>query len=298
MTAPGCRAGIGAAMRLRAVAALLLSAALSACSAPARPPQPQVESDKAFDSFFGGLPPIPVQGPAFATVVYFPKADDAGKYLPAPIFTTDSGKVEFLTMRTAVRGIDQEEFSRQVAIPFPKGTDLVSFRQEGGKVTVRLGGAFRADAVPKTQMERAAGALVLTAEQFGKVASLKIEDAAGEVVFSGLPPAAPVADPGNPRLLALLAIREEKGRPATALSLLFDRPVFVEEVGFYPPAGDSPYPGKSYATGFGMSVEFHPDQGITFGPGDAYRVRFKVRDGKGRTTEEDVRRVPKDVVRG
>jgi hypothetical protein len=106
-----------------------------------------------------------------------------------------------------------------------------------------------------------------------------------------------VADPGNPRTLGLLAVQEEKGKPATVLSLLFDRPVVVEEIAFYPPRGDSPYPGKSYATGFGMSVEFHPDPGVSFGTKEAYRIRFKVRDGKGRTTAGEERLIPKEVVR-
>jgi hypothetical protein len=134
-------------------------------------------------------------------------------------------------------------------------------------------------------------------EQFGKGGAVDIADAGGKVVFSGGPASVQVEDAGNPRALGLLAVQEERGRPATALSVLFDRPVVVEEIAFYPPRGDSPYPGKSYATGFGMSVEFHPDPGITFDAKDAYRIRFKVRDGKGRTTAGEERWVPEEIVR-
>lgn len=298
MTAPGRCGGAALAAMWRVAAALLAAATLAACSPPDAPRKPAVEVSKAFDDVFGALPLIPVEGPAFATVVYFPAADDSGNCVPAPIFLTDADKASFLTVRTAVRGIDQEEFARGVAMPYPKGTDLVSFRQGRGKATIRLGGTFRAGAVSKKEMLRAAGALALTVRQFGSVAALEIEDAAGEVVFSGTPPSARVADPGNPRVLGLLAIRDGERKPATALSVLFDRPVFVQEIGFFPPGGGSAYAGKSYATGFGMSVEFHPEPGITFPPGDAYRIRFNVRDGKGRTTQEELRRVPKEVVRG
>jgi predicted peroxiredoxin len=238
-----------------------------------------------------------LQSPAYATVVYFPSAKAPGRFITAPIFTTEEAKVEFLTVRTAVRGIDQEEFAKGIALPFPKGSDLISLGQEQGKAMIRLGGTIRTDSMSKKERENAAVCLSLTLEQFGKGASVDITDSRGEVVFSGVPAASQVADPGNPRVLGLLAVQEEKGRPATALSVLFDRPVVVEEIAFYPPHGDAPFPGKSYATGFGMSVEFHPDPGIPFGTKEAYRIRFKVRDGKGRTTVGEERWVPKEIVR-
>jgi hypothetical protein len=276
----------------------MLCAVLAACSAPPPTAKPAVHTTGAFDAVYGELPPIPVQAPAYASVVYFPAAKVSGRFLTAPIFTTEEGKVEFLTVRTAVRGIDQEEFTRQVAMPFPNGSDLISFRLEQGKAWIRLGGKFRADRMSKKEEETAAAGLFLTVEQFGAVSSLEITDADGKAVFNGRPGAAQAADPGNPRALGLLAIQDERGKPATAFSVLFDRPVFVEEIAFFPPGGDSPLPGKSYATGFGMSVEFHPDPGITMDTKNACRIRFKVRDGKGRTAEGDLRRVPKEVVRG
>jgi len=272
-------------------------AALAACSTPPAPAKPAIRTTNAFDAVFGELPRIPVQAPAYATVVYFPSAKEPGKFLAAPIFTTESGKEEFLTVRTAVRGIEQEEFEKGVARPLPRGSDLIAFRHERGKATITVGGTFRAASISKFEREKLAAGLGLTVKQFGEVTEMEISDADGTAIFSGIPPAAQVADPGNPRILGLLAIQENRGRPATSLSVLFDRPVFIEEIAISPSGGGSPFPGKSYATGFGMSVEFHPVAGTTFDTKAPYRVRFKVRDGKGRAAGGEVRLVPKEVVR-
>jgi hypothetical protein len=279
------------------VGVVLLSAVLAACS-PAQPPAAAtVRTTKAFDNVYGALPPIPVQAPAFASVVYFPAADGSGRYATAPIFTTDESRTAFLTMRTAVRGIDQAEFAKGIALPFPKGADLSGFSLEHGKATVFLGGTFRAGRMSKKEAERAAGGLFLTASQFGDVASLAIEDSAGKELYRGRPASAQALDPGNPRVLGLLAIRERSGEAASAMSLLFDRPVFVDEITFSPSHGVAPYGGKTYATGFGMSVEFHPGPGVTFDAKQPCRIGFKVRDGKGRKADGALERVPEQVVR-
>ncbi|HEY5765132.1 MAG TPA: hypothetical protein VIS30_03800, partial [Candidatus Deferrimicrobiaceae bacterium] len=105
------------------------------------------------------------------------------------------------------------------------------------------------------------------------------------------------ADPGPPILLGLLAIRERDAQPPAILSVLFDRPVFVEEISFYPPGGESPYPGKVYSTGFGMTAELHPAPAVSFDGSAKYRIRYSVRDGKGRKTSGDATWPPKVVTR-
>jgi hypothetical protein len=155
--------GAGAGRRIAALTALF--ALLAACSSPPPPAKPALRTTKAFDAVFGELPPIPLQAPAYASVVYFPAAKAPGRYLPAPIFTTEDGKEEFLTVRTAVRGVDQETFAKEVDLPFPKGTDLASYARRDGKAVVGLGGNLRAATMSKIEKERAAGSLFLTVEQ-------------------------------------------------------------------------------------------------------------------------------------
>ncbi len=289
--------GIGVAGVALALVSGMALAVFGSCTPSSRPANPQIHTTKAFDAVFGEMPPMEVSGPLYATVVYYPSAASPGKYLPAPIFSTEPGMEETLTVRTVIRGIRQEEFAKEVVFPFPKGADLLSFDYEGTQARIRVGGTFKAASLSNEAREKAARSVALAVAQFGKATSVDVTDAAGKVHFTGRSEEAQTADPGNPRALGLLAIQEGKGKPATSLALLFDRPVSVEEVAFFPPAGDSPYPGKSYATGFGMDVEFHPDPGVVFGAKDAYRVRFKVRDGKGRTTAGEERWIAKEIVR-
>jgi len=289
--------GIGVAGVALAIVSAMALAALSSCTAPSRPVKPTIHTTKSFDAVFGELPPMEAPGPLYATVVYFPSAKAPGKYLPVPIFSTEPGKEETLAVRTVIRGIDQEEFARKVVFPFPKGSDLLSFGYEGTRAMLRVGGTFTAGSLSNKEGEMAARSVALTVAQFGKATAADITDAEGKVHFIGRSGEAETADPGNPGALGLLAIREEKGKPDRSLALLFDRPVFVEDIAFFRPGGNSTYPGKTYATGFGMSVEFHPDPGIVFDPKDAYRIRFKVRDGKGRTAAGEERWVPKEIVR-
>jgi len=270
---------------------------LASCDSSPKPVKPLVHTTKAFDAVFGALPPMVVPGPCYATVVYFPSVNAPGKYLPVPIFSTEQGKEEILAVRTVIRGIEQEGFTKEVVFPFPKGAKLLSFGYEGAQAIIRVGGAFKAVDLSQKEREKAARSLALTVAQFGKATSVDITDAEGKVHIIGRSEGVETADPGNPKTLGLLAIREEKGKPATSLALLFNRPVFVDEIAFFPPGGDSPFPGKSYATGFGMSVEFHPDPKIALDAKDTFRIRFSVRDGKGRESVEDKQWNPNVVVR-
>jgi hypothetical protein len=92
-----------------------------------------------------------------------------------------------------------------------------------------------------------------------------------------------------------MAIREKDDRPPGVLSGFFDRPVFVEEIACYPPGRDAPYPGKFYSTGFGMSVGLYPEPAVIFGGNAEYRIRYSVRDRKGRRTNGEAGRIPRLV---
>jgi hypothetical protein len=268
------------------------------CSGKSREAKPFARVTGAFTEIFGELPSMQVPGPCSATVAYFPSASEPGRFRPAAMFTTEPGKEERLTVRTVVRGVrDAGTFSAEVVPPFPEGSDLVGYAVDNGVARIVVGGAFRMASMPEADRTRAARALAMTATQFGKAESIDLTDTEGKIRViaeaGGLVP----ADVGNPEAIGLLAVREKPGEPAGVLSLNFDRPVFVERIAFGPAGTGEDYRGKSYATGFGMTVEFHPDRKTTFSGKEGYRVRMTVRDGKGRKTSGETTWTPKEVVR-
>jgi germination protein M len=277
-------------------AVMLVAAGMYACSKTPGTQKPVVHRTPAFDALFGELFRMQMPGPCYATVVYFPSAREPGKFLPAPVFSAEMGKEEMLAVRTVIRGVDSEEFAKGIVRPFPAGADLLSLTHERGHAVVKVGGTFRAASMTAEERERAGKSLALTVAQFGKATEVDVTDAEGKVHFGARSEGVQTADPGNPRVFGVFAIKEDKNRPAATLSVFFDRPVFVEEIAFFPPGGGTQYTGNAYSTGFGMTVEFRPEPKVAFGGGKSYRVRLTVKDGKGRRLTEDREWEPKEVV--
>jgi hypothetical protein len=284
-------------------AAGVLLTLLASCSKQSPPQKPFIHTTKAFDAVFGELPRLPALEPGFASVAYFPSSLEPGKFRPVPIFSVERGKEEMLVIRAVVEGIGGKEegpvvtLLKELSPPFPSGSKLVSLSYDGSLVKVTVGGRFRSDSLSVAQMEKAAKALALTVSQFGKAKKVEVIDASGLAGFDTAASGAEIIDIGSPRVLGLMAIREEAKRPPAVLSVLFDRPVFVEDAAFYPPGGMEPYPGEVYSTGFGMTLEFHPEPAISFDGNAKYRIRYSVRDGKGRRTSGDAKWTPKVVTR-
>ncbi len=202
-------------------------------------------------------------------------------------------------MRTVVRGFaDAGTFSAATAAAFPSGSDLASLSVEGGVAKIAIAGPFRAADLPAHRREAAARALALTVAQFGKAQEVEVTDTAGTARFRGTADEAAVADIGPPEVLGLLAVKEKTDRPATALAVLFDRPVVVEEIAFLPPGRNDPVPGTVYSAEFGMTAELRPDRAVSLDTRDAWRVRVTVRDGKGRRTLQDRSWTAREVTRG
>lgn len=291
------RAGSGI---LAAGAVVLL--AMASCAKQSPPQKPLIHTTKGFDAVYGELPPLHIPAPCHATVAWFPSSIEPDKFRPVPIFIVEQGKEEKLVVRTLIRGIEGDggsvgELVKEIVYPFPRGSDLVSLSYERNEAKVVVGGKYRADSLSSVQKDKAAKALALTVSQFGKADRVEVADESGKVRFRGEAGGTETVDIGPPRALGLMAIREDGDQPPGVLSVLFDRPVFVEDAAFYPPGGTAPYAGKAYSTGFGMTLELHPEPKTAFDPSGEYRVRLTVRDGKGRRASEEKSFVPKEVTR-
>lgn len=284
------------------VAGTIALAGPASCSKSSPPGEPILRATKAFEETFGVVPPLPLPTTSYAAVAYFPSTTEPGKFRPVPIFSVEQGKEEMLVVRTVIRGIGGGHGSldtrlMEIARPFPADADLAAFSYEGDAAKVTVGGSFRADTLSGAQGEKAAEALALTISQFGKAGRVDVTDASGTARFRASAGDAEVVDIGSPKALGLLAIREAAGKPPGTLSVLFDRPVFIEDAAFFLPGKTAPLPGKVYSTGFGMSLEFHPEPETSFDPGIVYRVRLAVRDGKGRKASMKEGWKPKEVAR-
>lgn len=306
MTISGIRRDSGGSRIIATVGILAAGAAvlvaLATCSKQSPPQKPLIHTTKAFVAVFGEVPPLPIPGPCFATVAYFPSSLEPDKFRPVPIFSLEQGKEEALLIRTVIRGIEMEggpanTLLKEIVHPFPPGSELVSFSYDSGLAKVTVGGSFRGESLSAVQREKAAKALALTVSQFGKADRVEVTDEAGAVRFGSVAGEAEAVDIGSPKVLGLIAIREGDGQPPTVLSVLFDRPVFVEDAAFYLPGGTDLVSGKIYSTGFGMGLELRPEPKIFFDPEREYRVRLSVRDGKGRRTEDERQWLPKAVTR-
>ncbi len=280
----------------------IVLAGFASCAQHSPSQKPVLRTTKAFEAIFGELPPLPLSGPSFATVAYFPSSVEPGKFRPVPIFSVEQGKEEALVVRTVVRGIrtlgsPADTILAEIVPPFPAGGDLASVAYDGGVAKISVGGNFRAESLSAAQREKAAQALALTVSQFGKADRVEVSDGQGTIRFSAGAAGTEVVDIGSPKVLGLLAIRDEADTPPAVLSVLFDRPVFVEDAAFFPAGEDTPIPGRVYSTGFGMSLEFHPEGKAGFDPGGEYTVRLMVRDGKGRKTAAEQKWKLETVVR-
>ena len=291
----------GKTWQILAAAAILLSGIVS-CAKQPPPEKPLLRTTKAFDEIFGELPQLPLSAPAYATVAYFPSSLEPEKFRPVPIFSVAEGKEQELAVRTVIRGIATEEGAAgallaEIVHPFPAGSDLSSLTDDVGRARVAVGGNFRAESLSEVQKEKAAKAVALTVSQFGKAGKAEVTDGTGKTTFGAEAGSAEIVDIGAPKVLGILAVRKEEEKPSAVLSILFDRPVFVEDATVSDASGGAPYPGKVYATGFGMSLEFHPEGEFGFDPAREYRLRLEVRDGKGRRTSVDQKFRPKAAVR-
>lgn len=197
--------------------------------------------------------------------------------------------------------MQRAEESTELEVPVAAPTDYVEWLESHEGLET---GSLTAPGVEPTVIEGPTEFPEIPEGGFGpgvELAALAYDGGVAKVTTGGTFRAeaeeAAIVDIGPPRILGLLAVRETDGEEPKVLSVLFDRPVFVEEIGFRAPTANADIPGKAYSTGFGMTAELNPEPAVSFEGEKPYRVGFAVRDGKGRRAVGEAEWIPRVVTR-
>ncbi len=259
------------------------------------PKNTRISATGAYEKYFGPAPTTD-KGTCFAFVVYFPSAKEPGKVVPFPFFTFDEGSLRKVAVERLLGGMDLPAYRGEIFQPFKPGTRILGLTDEKGTVTVNFSKELknlRADTVcDKGVLD----AVALTLSQFSGVTEVRlaVEGKDGIIAFSnGCLVRQPLAmdqgavlDPGPPRLLDVVALKEKGAKEIEAVHAYFDRPVDIRDVSLADKDGH-PFSGAMYSSVFDMAAVLKPKDPSVFKAGKLVKVRWKVADRMGRTAEGD-----------
>jgi len=254
--------------------------------APASPKAARVSATKAFENYFGTAPTTD-KGTCFAFVIYFPSAREPGKVVPLPFFSFDETSLKRVALERLLGGMEEKAYAGEFLQPFPTGTRLRSISEQNGTVTADFSRELRPAAENAKGNRAIFNAVVLTLRQFSGVSAVRLtsegrglpapEQAQPEERSVVLPPAAP-------RLLNVIAVKENHASPVKEVDALFDRPVEISRCEFSFVDG-ARLAGDVYQAMFDMAAVLKPKEPAKISAGSEVRVRWKVTDKLGRSAE-------------
>lgn len=267
---------------------LSLSFQLSACkkkeaSSPSLPAH--VSATKAYEHFFGPAPTTD-KGTCYAFVIYFPSAKEKGKVVPFPFFTFDEASMKKVAIERLIGGMETGSYKGEFLSLFPSGTHLLALEEAGGNVTVRFSKEMEKSPSDPAAAKALSSALALTLGQFAgvKEVRMQIEGQQGETVCVVLPENEAVLQPGSPRLLSVTAMKEKGAKDVEEVDAFFDRPVDIKELMLIDKSGKT-FEGDVYHSVFDMAAVLKPKDASQFKAGMPVKVRWKVMDKMGRTSQ-------------
>jgi len=261
---------------------------IAACrkkEAPA-PAQPvRVSATKAYEHYFGPAPTSD-KGTCYAFVIYFPSAKEPGKVVPFPFFTFDEGSIRKVAVERLISGMEVGSYKGEFLALFPPGAHLIALDEAGGNVTVKFSREMGKAPSDPAGLKALSSALALTLGQFPGVKEVRMqtEGEKGETVCVVLPESDAVLQPGSPRLLNVMAVKEKGEKDAEAVHAYFDRPVEIRELKISD-ANGKPFEGEVFHSVFDMAAVLKPKEPSLFKAGMPVKVRWKVADKLGRTAE-------------
>ncbi|GFO66465.1 hypothetical protein GMLC_00440 [Geomonas limicola] len=268
------------------VIALLALSGLPGCRRSEPPPAAKparVSATGAFERAFGPAPTTD-KGTCFAFIIYFPSVKNPGKMTPFPFFSFDEASLKKVALQRMIGGIDEASYRGEFLHLFPSGSRLLSLSEEKGVVTVNFSKEVGQLALDPTRSELLQSSVALTLGQFPGVSRVRIlsegKDLLPELALKDQP-TTPVAEPGAPRLLGVVAMKESAKEPIKEVDALFDRPVEIKEFQFSSDDGKV-IAGDVFHTMFDMAAVLKPKDPEALKNLTSLRVRYRVVDKLGR----------------
>ena len=242
----------------------------------------KVTATNAYEKYFGAAPSVD-KGSAYAFVIYFPSAKEAGKVVPFPFFTFDEGSMKKVAIDRLLGGMEVGSYRGEL-LSLPSGIGPVAITEDQGLVTVNLGKELDQPAEAAT-----ARALALTLRQFEGVKDIRLQVEGREspvtAQMKNVDDTA-VQLPSPPRLLSITAMRDKGAKDIEEVNAFFDRPVEVRELKLLAQNGE-PFAGDLYHSVFDMAAVLKPKDPAQFREHMPIKVRWKVVDKLGRQAEGD-----------
>jgi germination protein M len=266
---------------------LAIFGSLTGCSrkeVPAPAKTARVSATKAFESYFGPAPTTD-KGTCYAFIIYFPSAREPEKVVPFPFFSFDEASLKKVALERLIGGMDEGSYAGEIQQHFPRGTRLLSLKEQKGTLTADYSKELRQAAGDPGRARALFNAITLTLMQFGGVTGVRIQSDGSDLFpATERPPveASVVVQPSAPRLLKLTAMKEKGAAPVHEVDALFDRPVEIKELQFLENDGTL-LAGDVFLSMFDMAAVLKPKDPGKFAAGTKIKVRYKVVDKMGRS---------------
>ena len=289
---------------LSLIAALLVT--LTACTKKDAQPQAKpsrISATKTYEKYFG-LAPTTDKGTCYAFVIYFPSAKESGKVVPFPFFTFDEGTIKKVAVERLLSGMDVGSYQGEFLQVLPPDIHLLGIIDENGIVTLNFDKQILMGKTDAKGEQAFLNALVLTVSQFdgvkevrvqvegkeqGMVEGKEVADFLGHGGLKRQPVAVDesmVLEPGPPRLLSITAVKDKGAKNVEDVSAYFDRPVDIQELRMSDSKGKA-FEGDVFESVFDMAAVLKPKDPSVFRAQMPIKVRWKVKDKRGRQGEGD-----------
>lgn len=267
----------------------LLMTLFTGCSSGDQQPvkeKGRVVATADFIRHFGPAPKVD-KGTAYAFVVYFPSAKEAGKVIPFPFFSFDEPSLKKVALLKLIGGLgDLKGYQGEVSQPFPSGVRVLGIVQSKGEAVANFGKEMGDGKSGALAQPGALDALQLTLKQFPGVSRVVLQVEGKEVAHGRTADESAIAKPAGPRLLSVTAMKDKGAADIDEIDLFFDRPLQIKELKITGTDG-KPYQGDIYQSVFDMAAVIKPKDPGKFAPGQQVKVRWSVTDNLGRNASGD-----------